>query len=82
VRLRAFVLLAVALLPMCFMTAVGVADKDINREFNMSYIYFGEVSEHIAKVKDAQGQIDEVAPSYFDLNADGSLKLTDMYEVI
>jgi spore germination protein YaaH len=80
VRLRAFVLLAVVLLPVCFMTAVGVADKDINRKFNMSYIYFGEVSEHIARVKDAQGQIDEVAPSYFDLNSDGSLKLTDMYD--
>jgi spore germination protein YaaH len=61
------------------MTAGRVTAEGINRKFNMSYVYFGEVQEHIARVKEAKGQIDEVAPSYFDLNADGSLRLTNKY---
>jgi spore germination protein YaaH len=45
-------------------------------KFNMSYIYFGEPTQYAARVKDTKGSISEISPSYFDLNADGSLKTT------
>lgn len=45
-------------------------------DFNMSYLYGGTVNSDIQKVEATNGIINEVSPSYFDLNADGSLKLT------
>lgn len=45
-------------------------------KFNMSYIYFGEPSQYAARIQDTKGSISEISPSYFDLNADGSLKIT------
>lgn len=42
-------------------------------KFNMSYVYFGNTSSYIQQVKNTRGALDVVAPSYFDLNKDGSL---------
>lgn len=45
-------------------------------DFNMSYLYGGTVNSDIQKVEATNGVINEVSPSYFDINSDGSLKLT------
>lgn len=44
--------------------------------FNMSYIYFGNSATYTGYVDDTKGSLDHIAPSYFDLNKDGTLKLT------
>ncbi len=44
--------------------------------FNMTYIYFGNTSAYTGYVDDTKGSLDHIAPSYFDLNKDGTLKLT------
>ena len=44
--------------------------------FNMSYVYFGSVAQQIENIKKSEKVINTVSPSYFDLNTDGSLKLT------
>lgn len=41
--------------------------------FNMSYLYGGY--DYISLVDRTKGALNEVSPSYFDLNSDGSLKL-------
>lgn len=51
-------------------------DTGIKRPFNMSYIYFGNTAAYIEHVDDTKGSLDHISPSYFDLNEDGTLKLT------
>lgn len=45
-------------------------------KFNMTYLYFGTTSSHITFVDNTKGSLKVVSPSYFDINDDGSLKLT------
>ena len=52
-----------------------VADMK-NERFNMSYIYFGNTSAYTGYVDNTGGSLDHIAPSYFDINKDGTLKLT------
>lgn len=44
--------------------------------FNMSYIYFGNSGVYTDCVDNTGGSINDISPSYFDLDANGSLKLT------
>ena len=48
--------------------------------FNMSYLYFGGSANFIKQVDRTQGNLSVASPSYFDLNADGSLKLTSQLD--
>ncbi|WP_400243706.1 glycosyl hydrolase family 18 protein [Niallia sp. JL1B1071] len=50
--------------------------------FNMSYLYFGNTKSYISQIDKTQGNLSLVSPSYFDINADGSLKLTTQYDPI
>jgi spore germination protein YaaH len=42
-------------------------------KLNMSYLYFGKTSSFIGKIDETKGALNTVAPSYFDLNEDGTL---------
>lgn len=55
---------------------VNVFTISFASNFNMTYIYGGSTQTQIDNVKNAKGLFNEVSPSYFDLNDDGSLKLT------
>jgi len=44
--------------------------------YNMTYIYFGNPADYTGYVDKAGGLLNDVSPSYFDLNDDGTLKLT------
>lgn len=48
--------------------------------FNMSYLYFGNTKSYISQIDKTQGNLSLVSPSYFDINADGSLKITTQYD--
>lgn len=48
--------------------------------YAMSYIYFGSQSSQLEYISLAQDTLAVVSPSYFDLNADGSLKLNSISE--
>ena len=43
--------------------------------YAMSYIYFGSYAQQMEYIALAQDTLSVISPSYFDLNADGSLKL-------
>jgi LysM repeat protein len=43
---------------------------------NLGYMYFGNTSEYINQVNATNNAVNTVAPSYFDINKDGTLKLT------
>lgn len=47
-----------------------------SKRFNMSYIYFGAPASYADNVDDTGGSLSDISPSYFDLNEDGTLKLT------
>ncbi|QCR32383.1 glycosyl hydrolase family 18 protein [Lysinibacillus sp. SGAir0095] len=49
--------------------------------FNMSYLYFGNTNSYISQVDKTQGNLNLVSPSYFDLNPDGSLKVTSQFDI-
>ncbi|WP_156291626.1 glycosyl hydrolase family 18 protein [Oceanobacillus salinisoli] len=49
-------------------------------DFNMSYLYFGNTSSYISQVDKTQGNLSLVSPSYFDINTDGSLKITSQFD--
>ncbi|MCF2648254.1 glycosyl hydrolase family 18 protein [Niallia circulans] len=48
--------------------------------FNMSYLYFGNTKSYISQIDKTQGNLSLVSPSNFDINADGSLKITTQYD--
>lgn len=54
---------------------IFLIDSTLAKEdrFNMSYLYFGDTETFIRAVHDTNGSIDTIAPSYFDLNEDGTL---------
>jgi spore germination protein YaaH len=59
------------LMPQTMATAASTSSK-----FNMTYIYYGIGGDYINQVDAAKGALQMVAPSYFELNADGSLLLS------
>ncbi|AUS96894.1 hypothetical protein CDQ84_01950 [Clostridium thermosuccinogenes] len=46
------------------------------RKFNMTYAYFGNSIAFSAYMEKAANSLNEIAPDYFGINEDGSLKLT------
>lgn len=51
------------------------------KKFNMSYIYFGDSSSYISRIDYSRNSLDEISPNYFDINDDGTLKLTDAVDI-
>lgn len=51
--------------------------KSVKAErFNMSYVYFGNSGSYTGLVENTKGSLDDISPSYFDLEEDGTLKIT------
>ncbi len=48
--------------------------------FNMGYLYHGSSNTYMETMKHTQGSINVVAPTYFDINPDGSLKMTQVVD--
>ncbi len=48
--------------------------------FNMGYLYHGSSNAFMETMNHTQGSINVVAPTYFDLNTDGSLHLTKVLD--
>ncbi len=44
--------------------------------FNMSYVYFGNSDSYAGLADNTKGSLDDISPSYFDLEEDGTLKIT------
>lgn len=58
----------------------GITQAGISGErFNMSYVYFGNSSAYTALVDRTKQSLNEISPNYFDINDDGSLKLTPAF---
>lgn len=68
------VICAVILSSTVSLTQEAAAGSD--SKFSMSYIYFGNTGSYTGMVDSTEGSLDDISPSYFDLNPDGSLKLT------
>jgi spore germination protein YaaH len=49
-------------------------------DFNMSYLYFGNTKSYISQIDQTHGNLNHVSPSYFDINTDGSLKITTQFD--
>jgi spore germination protein YaaH len=47
--------------------------------FNMSYLFFGNNSTLLKQVDQTNGHLSTASPSYFDINPDGTLKITNLY---
>ena len=58
-----------------FASSAVVVEAAKNQKYNITYVYSGTESQQIEDVKKAQKALDTVAPSYFDINSDGSLKV-------
>lgn len=48
--------------------------------FNMTYLYFGNTQSYISQIDKTHGNLSLVSPSYFDINTDGSLKITTQFD--
>lgn len=63
------------------LTAIPMQKAEAHEvDFNMSYLYFGNTQSYITQIDKTQGNLNLVSPSYFDINADGSLKITGQYD--
>ncbi|MFD1737666.1 glycosyl hydrolase family 18 protein [Bacillus salitolerans] len=49
---------------------------------NMSYLYFGNTNMFISQVERTKGNLNYVAPSYFDISTTGDLILTDKFNPV
>lgn len=49
------------------------------KRFNMSYLYFGQPQHYVEVVNSARNSVRTISPNYFELNEDGSLKITWKY---
>jgi spore germination protein YaaH len=60
----------------------GLQQTAISEEqsFNMGYLYHGSSNTYMETMQHTQGSINVVSPTYFDLNSDGSLKLTQVVD--
>lgn len=47
--------------------------------FNMSYLYFGNTETYLNQIDKAKGSLNLVSPSFFDINQDGTLKVTGQF---
>lgn len=57
--------------------ALDYADSAYRKKrFNMTYIYFGNSGRYTELADNTQNSLDDISPSYFDLEEDGSLKIT------
>lgn len=56
-----------------FLSAFAATDR-----YTMGYLYGGTDTQQMEYVTQANGAMDVVSPSYFDLNQDGSLKLNNI----
>lgn len=63
-------------------SVAGVSSPAFSEQdfFNMGYLYFGSSQTYIESVNKAANTINVVSPSYFDLNSDGTLKLTSQFD--
>lgn len=43
---------------------------------NLGYMYFGNTQDYVSMVNQTASSVNTVSPSYFDINANGTLKLT------
>lgn len=78
VTLKMLVILPVILLLVLtggYATAI-VEEIGTSGRFNMSYVYFGNSALYTGLVDNTDGSLNDIAPNYFDLNEDGTLKLT------
>ena len=58
-------------------TALNLTNTAFGANISSSYLYFGDKSTFEKNIDNTKGTINVVYPSYFDLNSDGSLRLTD-----
>lgn len=60
----------------------GLTQEAISEEhaFNMGYLYHGSSNTYMEMMQYTQGSINVVSPTYFDINADGTLKLTQVVD--
>lgn len=49
-------------------------------DFNMSYVFIGNTDTYISEVDQTQGNVDVISPDYFEINSDGTLKVTSKYD--
>lgn len=56
----------------------GFVSGKEDKNYAVSYVYFGSVAEQIENVKKSVKSIDTVAPSYFDLSSEGKLNLSGL----
>lgn len=50
--------------------------------FNMSYLSFGNTNRYVAQVDKTRGNLCMVAPGYFELNMNGTMKVTSQFDTV
>lgn len=58
-----------------------VSAAEVDTKFSMSYVYFGNTSAYSDMVANTNSSLDDISPSYFNLNEDGSLKLSESLDI-
>ena len=69
------VMIAFMTVPAGVTSTAAVITEQADR-FNMSYIYFGNSGAYTSYVDGTNSSLDDISPSYFNFNEDGTLKLT------
>lgn len=56
-------------------------DVKASSKFNMSFVYFGDKNNYTEYVDRTGNSLNVLSPSYFDINSDGTLKITEKFDL-
>ncbi len=74
-------LLVIVLITFSSVGVASIPDRTPPGErINMTYLHLGTPAQQLQYINKTNGAVDIVSPSYFDLNADGSLLFTSKYQ--
>jgi spore germination protein YaaH len=74
---KLLVIFTIIIVVFFYITGTPTDIKGECSKFNMSYVYFGDKALYKGYVERTSNSLNVISPNYFNLNEDGSLKLTD-----
>lgn len=72
-------IIAAVVFCICIFSTKSVFTQDLQYDsnFNMSYIFFGDTDDYVRRVDGTKGALDVISPSYFEIDKNGELKITE-----
>lgn len=62
-------------------SVIPAGAEESNQKLSMSYLYFSSSESYVSLIQSTQGALDRVSPSFFDVQEDGSLLISNQLTI-